>query len=769
MFAIPPDGRLRKFCVKARTIGTFENYAAKTFLGFAGGMFLTYILLMFLTIQLNYPITGATMICSALGVFLTLGLAFSKRVRVITLLLLPHLFSKNGRKALVAYAFTLALTGPAVNTLRNTRILADSLACAQEQLKKIVHDITEAVKKPFIAIKDAFHKVMVTIKQVVKTLKEVWHSFVRIFISLLQVMKSVYQWLTSVLNLCNKKVGTPHQRCMRVIDNSVADCHAKLGPLFNWLCSVTYVGSIVCYAAKIFDLICPFMDYINNSVVGVMKKKLLTFVTHIHNIFYVSVDFKHSFHFETTQSVSMKEISAAIIAELRGRTDKFVSLFEYLGFAFIFFFFVLFFRVIQYHLKFLTSNRFENRFITRYFREIDLQRAKHDKETVLPLTRVERKNYITVGSLRFAPSEKRQLIKSAVFLGASSLQLAKYLLTDYCFYWVLALIQAHGGVKTTVEAPYMVGIHVQGSGMVADLYHSIANALKPLGAKMDIDNVPCLPNPVPPDFGRYIQIVSLILLCWVLTILEPYGLRLKHVVMSYYYPERARQRAVWLYNNILRSRGGFLKFIRRQLRRKFGKSKDGVIEKVSLMDRLRAKFPWLDIILWDSKQKMCILCGKVVRKGDKEQLIICPTPNCCGQYCTECYADLKNLCTICKKPTEYGDLSDESIERDSSEEDCQGSQTGVRNRKQKHRFMDEMSKNWPADDAEVGLLSPDETMNVKRERLDSELSYSYQYDADDEADAVETPTVSSPPLGEVETQHIYEPARTEFLYEEERE
>lgn len=32
---------------------------------------------------------------------------------------------------MVAYAFTLALTGPAVNTLHNTRILSDSLACAQ--------------------------------------------------------------------------------------------------------------------------------------------------------------------------------------------------------------------------------------------------------------------------------------------------------------------------------------------------------------------------------------------------------------------------------------------------------------------------------------------------------------------------------------------------------------------------------------------------------------------------------------------------------------
>jgi hypothetical protein len=70
--------------------------------------------------------------------------------------------------------------------------------------------------------------------------------------------------------------------------------------------------------------------------------------------------------------------------------------------------------------------------------------------------------------------------------------------------------------------------------------------------------------------------------------MEPVGLRLQNVVMSYYYPERARQRALWLYNHILRSRGSFLTFIRRQLRRKFGKSKDGVTEKISLMERLRA-------------------------------------------------------------------------------------------------------------------------------------------------------------------------------------
>lgn len=61
----------------------------------------------------------------------------------------------------------------------------------------------------------------------------------------------------------------------------------------------------------------------------------------------------------------------------------------------------------------------------------------------------------------------------------------------------------------------------------------------------------------------------LYVLTLVMAMLEAYGLRLRRVVAAYYYPARERQRAVWLYNTILLTRGAFFKFTRRQLRRKF--------------------------------------------------------------------------------------------------------------------------------------------------------------------------------------------------------
>ena len=54
-----------------------------------------------------------------------------------------------------------------------------------------------------------------------------------------------------------------------------------------------------------------------------------------------------------------------------------------------------------------------------------------------------------------------------------------------------------------------------------------------------------------------------------MVIFEAYGLRLRRYIMSKHYPERERVRAVWLYNHILRRRGGFKKFLSKN------KKKDG--------------------------------------------------------------------------------------------------------------------------------------------------------------------------------------------------
>ena len=50
-----------------------------------------------------------------------------------------------------------------------------------------------------------------------------------------------------------------------------------------------------------------------------------------------------------------------------------------------------------------------------------------------------------------------------------------------------------------------------------------------------------------------------------MSLLQPFALRFRNYIMSYYYPAIARRRAVWLYNHILQTRGVLSQYVRRTL------------------------------------------------------------------------------------------------------------------------------------------------------------------------------------------------------------
>ncbi|KYN11324.1 DC-STAMP domain-containing protein 2 [Trachymyrmex cornetzi] len=687
--------------------GSFENYILKSIFGFLFGIFLTYMFFVFFVIQLSFTLSSATILCSILGMILTLGLAFSHRVRCIVFLLLPQFFSKRGRQALMAYAFILTLTGPAKNILHNISVLSESLACGQifcltdnglnvpsvpqsfccirilefiklimsfdlsslfeiEQLKQAVKNVVDLIKEPFYALRDAISKVIKAVKVVVMKIKRTLVAIKRLVLSILRVITSVFQWLGSIVNICNKKLGTPFDRCQRVFEGAVDDCKAKLGPLFGGICNLAYVVGALCYVVKPLDFICILVSYVADTIVNAVQEKIKRFTRHIKAMFYVKVKFSHSFHFETNQTKTIEDVSTGIITEIRARTDRFLAVFDWMSFTTTFFIFFMLLRILHYRHKWLTSDRFDNRYLTDDLRTIDLIRTRQDKETILPLNRRERNQYIPLTSVTLIKVEKIKLAKSAVFLSLTMFKICIHMMADYSLYWILSTIRYHGRIETKVQRPNFVGVHVSGDGYLADLYRSIVKAFTPHAKDTEIDVIPCLPDPIPPDLDRYTQIVTLIAFCWIMAIFEPYGLRLRHVVLCKYYPERAKQRAAWLYNHIIRSRGSFLKFARRQLRRKFGMTEGERIERVTFRERCLAICPFLNK-LFPQKQNVCLLCGSVER-SDREPHIKCAMPGCLGLFCIQCFADLQNLCTICRSPIEYGDLSDISEERDSSDD-----------------------------------------------------------------------------------------------------
>ncbi|CAK9819578.1 DC-STAMP domain-containing protein 2, partial [Anthophora quadrimaculata] len=775
ILAVPKNTWTYRKIVAIRTDGTLENYVAKSLLGFVGGVFLTYIFFIFFVFQLKFKLSSATFLCTVIGMILTLGLAFSLQVRCVVFLLLPQFFSKRGRQALMAYAFILAITGPVKNTVHNTAVLSESLSCAQEQLKEAVKSIIDLAKQPFYALRDAITKVVRSVKAVVKKIKQTLIAIKRLVLSILKVITAVFQWLGSIINMCNKKLGTPFDRCQSVFDGAVADCKAKLGPIFGLVCNVTYVVGALCYVVKPLDFICMLVSYVADTVVGAVRSKIKKFTMHMKAMFYVKVKFAHSFQFETNQSKSVQDVSTSIAAEIRERTDGLFGFFDWMNCLTSFFVFFILLRVMRYRYKWLTSERFDNRYITKDLRTIDLIRARQEKETVLPLNPREKSKYAPLSSVFLIKSEKTKLARSVVFLGLATMKLVAYMAIDYSLYWMLHTIQVYGRFESKVGRPSMVTIHVSGEGYLSELYRSIVNAFTPHGKEAEIDTMLCLPDPIPPDLDKYTQIAVLIIFSWLMAFFEPYGLRLRHVVLCEYYPDRAKQRATWLYNHIIRSRGSFLKFARRQLRRKFGLAGDEKTEKVTFKERLWAICPFLNIC-FPMKQNMCLLCGAVERSDDNPH-VKCPTPDCVGLFCTQCFADLQNTCTICRSPLEYGDLSDMSEEKDSSEDQFESPVVKAEEEKEEEELeMEVEEKEEPVEEEEEEereeeeVEAPIEEEQVEEEEtrtekdvaeqtdekyeedLDRSSEYSYTYQ-DESPEEVETEKRREP-FKDVEAQKI---------------
>ncbi|KAF7278584.1 hypothetical protein GWI33_008203 [Rhynchophorus ferrugineus] len=722
--------RIGRFCYKLWHEGSCENYTLKSVFGFFGGVLLTYLLYIFFIFQLNVKLTSATVVCALLGCVLTVGLAFSSKIRCIVLLTLPQFFSKRGRQALLAYAFVLALTGPARNTLNNLGILSESLACGQEQLKQAVKQIIDVVKKPFITIKEAIKKVVKTVKEVIKKIKEVLLKIKRIIMAIVRIVKSVFEFLGKLLNICNKELGTPFERCSRVFENAVADCNAKLGPLFSWLCSLAYVVKAVCYIVKIFDYVCMLVDYTADTVTTPISKKVKNFIRHIKTMFYVRIKFSHKFKYESVASKDLKTIAKEIVAEIKDRSRGVIAFFNFMTSAVMLFFLYLVFQVTYYRIRYLTSERFDNIYITKYFRAIDMRRSKMGRETVLPLTKKESVTYVPIGAVSLGKTERRKLTKAMVSLATASVKLATHIISDYCLYWILTMITYHARYQSKIQAPNLPVAHISGEGFIAKLLRVIVNAFQPVGIQLEIDTVPCLPIPIPPDYDRYIQIGVTLLFCWILTVLEPYGLRFRNYIMGYYHPLRAKQRTIWLYNHILRSRASFLLIARRQLRRKFGK---GGPHYISCKELLKSKLRCgIFRICFGDLQKTCLLCGEVFRESNRNQFVKCQTPGCPGLFCLECFGSLENICPICLSPIEYGDLDNMDEEKDSSGDD-QPPKKPKKDRKCKWFPC----RKPPKDDDQEPLVDDDESKDrkppeePKEPESDSSADYSYHYQYDD--------------------------------------
>ncbi|XP_032523480.2 uncharacterized protein LOC116774821 isoform X2 [Danaus plexippus] len=684
-------GRLKKWFPKGSSVSnlyyylktdqTFPNFVLKSIIGFLGGIVLTYLCFMFFVFQLSISLIHATIMSSIVGVLLTLGLAFSYRIRCLVFLLIPQFFSRVGRYTLTCYALILILTGPATNTLRNFEVLSESMACSQEQIKSSVRLITEAIKTPFSSMKGSIKLMVDKIKKVTSRIDDVVSKIGVLVTSIGDEIQSSLDWLSYVVDVCNRKFGTPNDYCVKVMGTGLDHCKEYLDKdsLDNWNKSLV---ESACSAVKKYESICIVSDYAKTSFAATLRRRLRIFTARITETFFVDIETHHTHSFSNNSSASANQVAAGIVTEIRNRADPLLTWLSWSSCVTSLFLLLIIFRAKYYQQMYETRSRFDNRYVTKELGELDFKRYMDGRETVLPLNRRERAKYISIMSYRLIATEKIYLTRSIVFMTITTFKLLIHMVADYSLYWILMTIRYHGRFQSQIPpGPSDGGVHISGTGFVSDLIRSLFDAMTtPLTSHLP-SPVTCLPNPHPPDFKRYTQIVVLILLLWFFSLLEPYGLRLRHVIMGHYRPERAKARAVWLYNHILRTRASFMKLARRKLHREY---KYASQENMTLRHLINSYIPWRCFKYFLKKlpnSPQCLLCNTLEDLKDADtKLISCETNRCPGVYCLSCFSDIGKLCTICLSPADYGDMSDVSLENGSSDDssDSEGNRDDLR-------------------------------------------------------------------------------------------
>ncbi|XP_070142057.1 DC-STAMP domain-containing protein 2 isoform X2 [Drosophila kikkawai] len=532
-------------------------------------------------------------------VVLVLALLNWRPTRCILALAIPSLCSSRGRAFLVSLAFILVAIGPAANILANLKVLLRSLACGQQLLRQALGQMLDVIMEPVNAIRLAVDLMLTEVNKVLNQIMSVLLRMQEHLMVVIDTLKNCGAWLKSVVDLCNTEMGTPWERCKATAHQAMVTCQDKMG-VFKALCHATKLFLALCYPAKLIDVFCTGYWDLSWDLLDKILQRYREFVRHIEQMFDANITFEHKFFFDTNSSKSLSDIEEEIMQDINGRLSPFIFVQSFMDI-----------------LSVLTS-------------------------------------------VRLTMMEWLSIIENSFFMITTCLQIFAICLLDYSLFWLLAMMSYYGHQEDGLEVPAYIDLEIRGGGFVADVMRGIAGAFRPLTQKNKIDSNPCLPLPIKPDYSRYVKILMLCLLAWVIVLVEPYVLRSRHCIMAHFYPKRANERLMFLYRKISESRIGIFKFARRRVRNEFIHQGQGSHFKA--VTWLREKLSWCSSCC--SNADHCTICGATLASSNSH---FCDTPECKGVYCDDCFEESKHKCCLCKPPLEYGDFSDCSVVEDSSE------------------------------------------------------------------------------------------------------
>nr|XP_033779290.1 DC-STAMP domain-containing protein 2 [Geotrypetes seraphini] len=691
-----------------------QDSRAKKFLrstgGFFSGLFLVSVYTAIIIFVKSYNIWYCLVTSIILATFVSLGMGFSIKVRSAILLMLPQFFSNEGRTFILLAIFTLAVEGPLINILENFSRCAGTVSCGAELALNQTADLMQRAKEPLLSALEKIKKMAKKAKVVADHAGKFFKSIYDAIKHIGRALQNVWYWLTQMGQVCNRELGGPYRKCVKVFQDAKDNC-MKAIPFLFFLCYIVDIFKPLCGLAKIILFFCIIPSYVGDFLrARVVDRKCSPFndqiqrpdpagkcrgpddpqmqvpekiserapmpmqgtgeavirmLKKIGKEFEFNITSQHKFEIHFNSSKSLSQVAFDIMEDIEMQLAPFREFLAMFGYFATFIIIYMYLQALWYRKKYLLEDNFDNIYITRRFVEIDVMRAKMGKATVLPLQGSESNKYIQPCSLFMSLSELKGYTFAITNVFRHFLLIVFLILMDYVIFWILDMIRylLHGEI--IARAPVTVSVAINGTGYSSEIYSNVVSAFDALQREnISVVSKKCQLNPSEPDYNGYLIIGLMYGLAFFITIFGTYITRLQRVICASYYPSREQERIIFLYNNIITKRTSMTTALMKAIRRN---SEDEGHTNIILI--LATKFPFFRGIAnyFGIHEQFCMACGKIYEKSMTETFVSCITPGCKGLYCRQCYQHLGNICAICMAPLTYDDNPQDEV--DSSDEE----------------------------------------------------------------------------------------------------
>ncbi|XP_077132143.1 DC-STAMP domain-containing protein 2 [Ranitomeya variabilis] len=642
---------------------TETKVAVRRFAGFLTGIVLTTLYAMIVLFVKNYNLWFCLTTSVVIGFFLTLGMAFSLRVRVTVLLMLPQILSGEAKTVILFIAFTLVLQGPGANVVENIQRSTASMACGAELAVNETRELASKITKPLMSALNALKSIGKKIRSATDSTSRFFRKFFDGLKHAMKNLRAVWAFIANIGDICSEELERPYIKCNKAFDEAKDNCF-KVMSFMGFLCYILDVFRPLCGLAKIIIILCVIPDYVQAFVRKHVKNPILSVIRNFRNQFDFKISVIHDF--SAKMNVSYYDISSAMVKELKEDVEKYMEMLSMFSYSMIFICVFTYIQALRYRKSYLSNNNHDNIYITRDFIELDVMRAKQNRDTLLPLSSSEAYGLIRPTALSLTRKEKKGYVFEIINVFRSFLVALLSVSLDYLFFWVLDVVDHIMKGDIVTRAPVIFSMFVNGSGYADDIYTSLVSAFEAIQAtNITIQTTKCQIRPSEPNYREYVLIAFMHGFGFFIAIFGIYMRRLKRYICAYYYPTREQVRICFLYNKLLTKR----RYVEKAL---FQSIKSNKADKGhnSIMLILAAKCPllcgWLAKFMGASEE-YCMGCAQIRTNKNIGEYSACSTPGCKGMYCEGCSNVLNNVCSLCMGPLLDDDIEDEEL--DSSDDE----------------------------------------------------------------------------------------------------